>query len=300
MPRKWSKKSLRRYSDRRPLLPRGLRQDALGRKSKRFLLCLAIVYTLICAAAFLGQRSFLYFPPSNYITPKSAGLSTFTEVPLEMHMPTADTNIWLTAWWAPPSVAEGKIVMVFHGNGSAVFSNTDIYHDLITAGHGVWVVAYPGYPGSTGTPNQAKIIRAARLQYDAILARNKTGADIVFYGTSLGSGVAAQLAAQVSPDLLIMDAPFNSVLDMAQIQMPFLPVRMLLKDKFKSDMALRGQNMPLIWLHGTHDAIVPLSQGQKLYDGYTGPKTAHIIKEGQHTNLWYLGGRDVTLAALKE
>jgi len=54
----------------------------------------------------------------------------------------------------------------------------------------------------------------------------------------------------------------------------------------------------MIWMHGTADRIVPLSQGQKLYDSYVGPKQAHIIDDGQHTNLWGLGGREIVIQQL--
>jgi len=96
-----------------------------------------------------------------------------------------------------------------------------------------------------------------------------------------------------------MDAPFNSVLDMGRKQIPWLPVSLLMKDTFQSDKALAGLDVPLIWIHGTADSIIPIAQGQKLYDGYKGPKSAHIIEGGQHTNLWFLGGREIVLGALK-
>lgn len=255
---------------------------------------LFVLYAIICAAAFFGQRALLYFPPPIYLTPQAVGAAMMTEVPLRIKDGTE-----LTAWWSPPAREDGKIVIVFHGNGSAVYSNVDIYSDLIAAGHGVWGVAYPGYPGSEGAPSQAALVDAARAQYAEVLARNTGGAEIVFYGTSLGSGVASQLAAQHPPSLLILDAPFNSVLDMAKSQMPFLPVNWLLRDKFQSDEALAGQDIPLIWTHGTADRIVPLAQGQKLFGGYDGPKIAHIIEGGQHTNLWFLGGREIVLSALE-
>jgi len=82
--------------------------------------------------------------------------------------------------------------------------------------------------------------------------------------------VAAQLAVRHKPTLLIMDAPFNSVLDMGKKQVPWLPVSLLMKDKFQSDKALANLDVPLIWIH----------------------------QNGQHTNLWFLGGREIVLNAL--
>ena len=122
---------------------------------------------------------------------------------------------------------------------------------------------------------------------------------LVYFGTSLGSGVASQLAENHPPALLILDAPFNSILDMGRRQLPFLPVKLLMKDQYRSDEAIKNLNVPMIWTHGTADKVVPLTQGQKLYDGYNGPKSAHIIKGGQHTNLWGLGGKTIVLNALQ-
>ena len=95
-----------------------------------------------------------------------------------------------------------------------------------------------------------------------------------------------------------MDAPFNSMLDMGKLRMPFLAVSLLMKDKFRSDVALQSYEGPMIWMHGVKDRIVPIAQGQKLYDGYDGPKSAHVFEGGYHTNLWGIGGREIVLERL--
>jgi len=138
----------------------------------------------------------------------------------------------------------------------------------------------------------------ASQQYAALKARGVS--NIIFYGTSLGSGVAAQLALRHAPELLILDAPFNSMSDMARRHMPFLPTGLLLKDKWKSDQALAQMDVPLIWIHGTQDKIVEIAQGQKLYDGYSGPKSDHIITGANHINTWLNGGREIVLSALED
>lgn len=249
------------------------------------------LYLIAAAALFMVQRKLLYFPPSLYLTPDAVGVSMEEIV-------YSDDLLSVTGWYGAPAVEGNKVVMVFHGNGSAVFSNPDIFQDLMNAGYGVWSVGYPGYPGSTGRPTQKALVTAAKRQYDLLLETGVKAEDIVFYGTSLGSGVAAQLAAKHQPALLVMDAPFNSTLDMGRKQVPWLPLSLLMKDTFQSDQALTGLNVPLIWIHGTADRVIPLSQGQKLFDGYSGPKTGHVIRNGQHNNLWFLGGREIVLAAL--
>lgn len=260
---------------------------------KRIVLAIFSFYLALVALVYVLQRNFLYFPPQIYLTPEAVGLSGFREVNIE-----GTDNREITAFWSPPATDEHKVVMFFHGNGSAVYSNHDIYRDLAAIGVGVLGVGYPGYPGSDGHPSQKEIEIAASLHRDFIIDQGIDAQRLVYFGTSLGSGIASQLAEQHPPALLILDAPFNSILDMGRRQMPFLPVKLLMKDKYRSDQALSGLNMPLIWIHGTVDKVVPLSQGQKLYDGYKGPKSAHIIEGGQHTNLWYLGGRNIVLKAM--
>lgn len=257
----------------------------------RITLAALTLYLIVGAAVFSLQRKLLYFPPSTYLDPVAVGVD-MGEVEYTNY------EVSVTGWYGRPAVKDNKVVMVFHGNGSAVYSNHDIFRDLMNAGYGVWSVGYPGYPGSQGKPSQDSLVTAAERQYDLLLGQGVKPENIIFYGTSLGSGVAAQLVAKHKPALLIMDAPFNSVLDMGRKQVPWLPVSLLMKDKFESDKALADLDVPLIWIHGTADQIIPLSQGQKLYDGYNGPKSAHVIEGGQHTNLWFLGGREIVLEAL--
>lgn len=268
---------------------------------KRIGLGFVLIYCLICTVMFFMQRKLLYFPPQNYLSPQDVGLPIMAEVQFN------SGGLETTSWWAAPQDDTKPVIMVFHGNGSAVFSNYDIFKDLITQGYGVLSVGYPGYPhknmsGSDpkATPSQDKIIDTAKQNYDYITDHNIEPERIIYYGTSLGSGIAAQLSTAHKPALLILDAPFNSILDMAKARMPFLPISLLLTDKFETDKAIAGSDIPIIWIHGTNDKIVPIAQGQKLYDNYGGPKAAHIITGGQHTNLWGLGGRGIVLSALSQ
>ena len=132
----------------------------------------------------------------------------------------------------------------------------------------------------------------AVAHYDYLVTQGIKGDNIVFYGSSLGAGVAAQLAARRTTGGLILEAPFNSMLDMVRLRMPFAAYPFLIKDKYLSYEALDGQDIPMLWIHGTRDAVIPMSEGQKLFDGYVGPKDKLIIPGGQHHDLWFLGGRE--------
>lgn len=236
----------------------------------------------LAALAFFAQRKILYFPPSLY-HPPPAGM-------IEIR-----TDSGYLGWYSPAK-GDRPTIMVFHGNASSIDSNMHIFRDLEAAGYGIWSVGYPGYPGTSGNPTQDNLVAAATAQYEHL---SDMGVEnIVYYGTSLGSGVASQLAAKYQPALLIVDAPFNSVADMARKQMPILPTDLLLKDKWRSDQALEDLDMPLIWIHGTADPVIPLAEGQKLFDGYKGSKSAHILDGADHINTWLNGGREIVLKAL--
>ena len=71
------------------------------------------------------------------------------------------------------------------------------------------------------------------------------------------------------------------------------------RDKFESHKALDDLDIPVLWIHGTNDGVVPISQGRKLYESYDGPKQSLIIPTGRHSDLWILGGRDRITEFLK-
>ena len=250
----------------------------------RIIFAAIALYAINAALAFFAQRKILYFPPNFYNPPPAEMMEVRTESG--------------GLGWYSAAQANQPTVMVFHGNASSIDSNMHIFRELQTVGYGVWSVGYPGYPGTNGIPTQRNFVAAAIEQYEHL--SNMGVENFVFYGTSLGAGVAAQLSAYHQPELLIVDAPFNSVADMAQRQMPILPTTALLKDKWRSDTALSGLDIPLIWIHGTADNVIPITQGQKLYDGYAGPKSAHVIADAGHNNTWFNGGRDIVLTALEK
>ena len=254
----------------------------------RLLIGAIFIYCLILLAIFIFQRDLLYFPRDHYNPPPD----WMAEVKAE------DGSLF---WWAAPERDTAPVLMVFHGNGSSIDSLGYIFEACREQGYGVLSVGYPGYPGNEAArPTQSAILEASIAQYDKALDLGAKPDQIIFYGTSLGSGAAAQLAVERTPKILILDAPFKSTLSIAKTNMPVFPVGLLMKDTYRSDLALENVNMPLIWIHGTQDRDIPLSSGQALFDGYSGPKSAHILEKANHINTWFHGGREVVIEALSD
>ena len=193
----------------------------------------------------------MYFPERVRTTPAAAGLPQAQEVMLD----TADGEK-IIAWHVPPR-GDKPVVIYFHGNGGSLRLRVDRFARLAAAGVGLLAVSYRGYGGSTGSPTEAGLIEDARAAY-AFAAERYPGR-IVLWGESLGSGVAIALAAEKPVSKLILDAPFTSALDIAASAYPFLPVRLLMKDQFRSDLRIAQVKAPVLILHGDADSIVPIA-----------------------------------------
>src|SRR6202030_3138165 len=133
---------------------------------------------------------------------------------------------------------------------------------LITDGIGIVAVEYRGYAGSSGSPSERGLIADAEAAY-AFAAERYPAKQLVLWGESLGSGVAVALAAEKPVGRVILEAPFTSAADVAAEHYWFLPVRLLMKDQFRSDLRIDKVSAPVMILHGVKDQVVPFRQGER-------------------------------------
>jgi fermentation-respiration switch protein FrsA (DUF1100 family) len=249
---------------------------------KTLLIFFATAYLALAALMYLAQRSLMYFPDTARTPPAEAGLAEAEEVMLD----TAD-GVSLIAWHVP--AREDRPVWVyFHGNGGSLQYRVDRFRELTTQGEGLVALSYRGYGGSGGRPTEAGLIEDARAAYDFAAKRYGAGR-IVLWGESLGSGVAIALAAERPVSRIVLEAPFLSAADVGAAAYPYLPVRLLMKDKFRSDLRIGNVKAPVLVLHGDRDTVVPLSSGQLLYNLITSPKRFVRIAGGGHEDLGRFG-----------
>jgi fermentation-respiration switch protein FrsA (DUF1100 family) len=249
-------------------------------------------YLAIGALMFFAQRALMYFPERVRTAPAAAGLPQAQEVMLD----TADGEK-IIAWHVAPR-GDKPVVIYFHGNGGSLRLRVDRFARLAADGVGLLAVSYRGYGGSTGSPTEAGLIEDARAAY-AFAAERYPGR-IVPWGESLGSGVAIALAAEKPVAKLILDAPFTSALDIAASAYPFLPVRFLMKDQFRSDLRIAQVQAPVLILHGDADSVVPITYGERLLAMIPGKKQMVRFAGGQHVDLDRHGATDAALKFLGE
>jgi fermentation-respiration switch protein FrsA (DUF1100 family) len=155
-------------------------------------------------------------------------------------------------------------------------------------------MAYRGSSGSTGRPSEDVISQ------DTVLLRNnleqllgqKPKGKIIYYGESLGTGVATKLAASFPPNALILEAPYTSVVNLAAAQMPIFPIRAVLDQRWETSDHIKGVSSPTLILHGTADRVIPYRHGKVVYTASPAKhKRMKTIKGGNHLSAFSVEGQ---------
>src|SRR5437016_2719143 len=188
-------------------------------------------YGCIVALLYVTQRAMQYFPERFRTAPAVAGLPEAEEVVLD----TADGER-VIVWHVPPR-ADKSVVLYFHGNGGSLRGRVDRFRALAADGTGLVALSYRGYGGSSGRPTEAGLIADAAAAY-AFASSRYPAERLVLWGESLGFGVAVALAAERPVGKVILEAPFASAVEIGAAAYPFVPVRWLMKDQFRSDLRI--------------------------------------------------------------
>ncbi len=247
---------------------------------RHLLAVLGATYLFACWGAVIFERRFTYQPDPSRVAPEAVRLSGVAERIL-----TTPDGQRLVAWQAKPKPGQPTL-LYFHGNGNALTYRSGRMASFQAEGYGVLMLAYRGYSGSTGGPAQATILADARFAYDTLRADGLKPDDIVIYGESLGSSVAVHTAAAIPARALILEAPFTSMVDAWKQFVPYLPVGLLLHDRFDSRAVIGRVNMPILMLHGERDRLVGFELGRALYAAALEPKRFESFPEAGHTNLY--------------
>ena len=238
----------------------------------------AMAYALMVLAARLLHRRVLYQPPDDLTTaalPEGATLLTAK----------AADGVPVNALVFDNPKATRTIVH-FHGNAETAEANAFLARELKKRGFATVLVEYRGYGRSKGTsPTEEGLYLDAAAVLDALGARGLKPADIVLWGQSLGTGVAAEMANRSRGDRLVLVAPFTSTVDMASRVIPFMPVSMVMIDRFDTLAKAPSIAAPALVVHGDIDDVIPFEQGEKVSKAL--PHATFLkVPEGRHDNLY--------------
>lgn len=180
-----------------------------------------------------------------------------------------------------PAGAPRGIVLFFHGNMKNV-EHYGRYPGFFTrSGYEVWMIDYPGFGKTTGKRSEQRMYEDALFFYDQAALEGKP---LVIYGKSIGTGVAAFVAAQRPCRQLVLETPYYSLTEMARHFLALYPVRPLLRYRFPTYQYLQSINAPVTLLHGTRDELIPYTQALRLQQLRPGIGLV-TIPGGRHNNL---------------
>ena len=194
---------------------------------------------------------------------------------------TTDDGEVLVAWYIPAKDGH-PLILYFLGNGGALADRVPRFMALMASGYGFLAISYRGYGGSTGSPTQKGLMEDGETAYLEARARGYEGDRIVLMGESLGTGVAITLAAMHDAAALVLDSPFSSAAAVTAAHYPIFPKNWLMFDQFRSDLAISDVHIPILFLHGDEDDIIPISLGRRLFELANEPKTLMQVSGGKH------------------
>lgn len=274
-----------------------------GRLLLSFGVVVAGVYLSACLLLLVQQTRFIFFPsPDIQATPSFFNLD-YQEVWLPV--PTGDRTVErMHGWWIPAARADAKVLLYFHGNGINIGANVAHAYRFHQLGFSVLLMDYRGYGRSEGGfPTEARVYQDAAAAWDyLVLGKQIKPSEIFLYGHSLGGAIAIDLAVK-HPDAagLIVEGSFTSIRNMVEHQDRFwmFPVDLLLSQRFDSISKVRSLQMPVLFIHGTGDGIVPAAMSQQLYAAANEPKELLLIPEAGHNDVAEVAGSQYLHAVQK-
>src|SRR6266702_1391754 len=213
------------------------------------LIVVSVGYVGALAVLFFKQRSMLFpVPTIARVVPAAAGLPEAEE-----HVLTTADGVRVIVWHIPAKPGRA-VILYFPGNGDFLAGGANRFKAMTADGTGLVVLSYRGYAGSSGYPSEAGLLQDAAAQ-------------------SIGK--------------LILEAPYMSTVDIAGA-LPLLrlvPVRLLMRDQFRSDQRIPRVTAPLLIMHGDRDAVIPIAAGEHLFALAHQPKQFIRFAGGGHDDL---------------
>ena len=240
-----------------------------------------LVYTGLLLLVAGCQSSLLYFPK------RGEEEAMIGEARLQKIHPWRDANGRLIGWHGPNPRAANRLV-VFHGNAGRALDRSYYIDAFEALGAGadweVWILEYPGYGSRSGSPGKTAFIEAGRQAVQQLLAADSRPLHLL--GESIGSGTACALAGEMPDRIagLALIVPLARLQEVAQQKFRWLPVGLLLRDKFDNIAALASYRGRVAIVVAGSDEVVGAAQGRKLHDSYTGPKLLIVLTGAGHNS----------------
>ncbi len=241
------------------------------------LLAIGLFYSGLLGCLYAAQRSLIFPAPPLLASPVPAGVR-------ELQLGTAAVPVF-ARFLPPPEGA--RVVVHFHANAEVLPDLDSLLEGYRRAGLGFAAVEYPGYGlAAAQAPSEASLQSAAETLLAYLESVEHLGRErLVLEGRSLGTGVATEMARRGHGSRLILMSPYTSLPAVAQEMLPFVPARLLMRDRFPTDERAPSVAIPVLIVHGTDDEVIPFHMGEALTHRFPQVQLRRI-EHGHHNDLF--------------
>jgi len=247
-------------------------------RNKLFLIFQIIIFLYILTLIFLYfyQRNLMYHPSENNYSDDQLS------IPIEKVKINTMDDIELLGWYHEKDLKRYKTLLFFHGNAGSLENRIHKLNHFREMNVNVLIIAWRGFSGNRGKPSEKGLYEDGRSAINWLISKGVEEGNIIIYGESLGTGVATHLSQNKNFAGVILETPFTSMVDTAKTFYPYIPVSLLLRDKFDNKSKIKNINVPVLIMHGEVDQIVPFFMGKKMYEIANEPKYSYFTKHDNH------------------
>ena len=250
-------------------------------KTLLILAYILIAYLTILLITFFFQRSLLYLPSKEKID-----INYYSNTGLnEVELITSD-GLVLKSLFKKPLSQDKSTIIIFHGNAGHIGHRVDKFEPFMKAGYGLLLLEYRGYGDNPGNPTEQGLYEDGQAALDFLSNQNISPKRTILYGESLGCGVATKLSTKFAYQATILEAPYTSIANVAQLHYWYLPAKWLVLDRFDIMKIIDKMKTPLLIVHGEKDNIIKIELGKKVFDAAPEPKKSLYIPNAGHNNLY--------------
>lgn len=247
-----------------------------------------VILALVAGALLLvwwGQERILFQPPRFEESPSESGRVSYEAL---------DGQRLVGFVVGDPRISRG-VLLSFHGNADLAIWQLDWARQVERrTQYAVFLAEYRGYMSLSGSPTYLSTKLDARAAYDHLrIAFRIDRTRMVYYGHSLGSAVATELAEIHPPAALVLESPFSSARAMARLIVSppvVLAWRAISRIHFDTRRAVSELDVPVSVAHGQRDRIVPFRMGLEVYEAAKRKGELLVVEAAGHNDLADLGG----------
>ena len=259
----------------------------VGRRffTREQLIGLAVALVLGCVAFVFGLRwleSLMTFRPERMTAQERQSPPAGAQI---VWFNSAD-GTRLNGWFFESQLESAPTTIIFfHGNGGNITNVGWMGQRFAKHGFNVLLFDYRGYGASEGVAaNEADLYADGDAAVAFVKRRGIPSEQIVLYGQSLGTTIAADVASRGKFGAVVLESGFSSASSLATSALPWLPrwLHFLGKNRFESARKLANVRSPILIAHGDPDRTIPTSEAHLLFKAANEPKKLLIVPGAGH------------------